>query len=272
MKHTNHETPIPDLRILPVTAIYAHEDHDEQRAKPLLETLAKADVLTNPPIVAPMDNENFVVLDGANRFYCFRQLGFDHLLVQVVDYDSEFVHLGVWQHILSEWEEEAFLQCLHPIDGIHLVDGWTSNAIAHVLMRHGQVYGVLATDETRASRNRVLREMVTTYRQRARLNRTASSEPQAIWPLYPNAFSLVLFEEYQPHEIIAGAREGAFLPSGVSRHIISGRALQLHYPMALLREDRDLASKNRLLENWIQEKFASRQVRFYAESTFYFNE
>ena len=59
--------PIPDLRIVPVTCVHPHEEHDTQRSQPLMERIRQADLFTNPPIVSPMDEHNFVLLDGANH-------------------------------------------------------------------------------------------------------------------------------------------------------------------------------------------------------------
>jgi hypothetical protein len=34
-------------------------------------------------------------LDGANRCYAFKELGYPHILVQVVSYDNSYVELDV---------------------------------------------------------------------------------------------------------------------------------------------------------------------------------
>jgi hypothetical protein len=63
------------------------------------------------------------------------------------------------------------------------------------------------------------------------------------------------------------------LPPGISRHIIQGRALKVNYPLAVLRDQTiSLAEKNEQLSLWIQEKLAKRQVRYYAESSYLFDE
>ena len=46
----------------------------------------------------------------------------------------------------------------------------------------------------------------------------------------------------------------AYLPPGVSRHIIHGRALKLNYPMNKLRADLPLEEKNQHLQQWIREE------------------
>ena len=95
---------------------------------------------------------------------------------------------------------------------------------------------------------------------------------EAIWRLYPDAIALVSFPRYQPRDIIEAAMQRAYLPPGVSRHIIHGRALKLNYPMCLLREDKALDEKNRELDAWMRDKLSQRGLRYYAESTWHFDE
>src|SRR2546423_14572323 len=85
---------IPDLRIVPINSLVPHEEHDAQRAEPLIQRIREAGTWLNPPIVAPMDDQRFVILDGANRHYALSALDYDYILVQVVDYESDAVQVG----------------------------------------------------------------------------------------------------------------------------------------------------------------------------------
>src|SRR5690242_20639126 len=88
--HTN--APTPDLRIVLTESVHPHEEHDSQRSVPLIDQLKRAEFITNPPIVAPVDDtEHFVILDGANRCYSFHHLGYTQILVQVIAYESGYV-------------------------------------------------------------------------------------------------------------------------------------------------------------------------------------
>jgi hypothetical protein len=265
--------PIPDLRIVPVTHVHPHEDHDTQRSQPLIDRIKEAELFTNPPIVSPMDDHNYVLLDGANRYHTFCHLGFQHILVQVAPYDSGYVELGVWQHVVSRWTAQAFLDALNQVSDIRLQHGWVSNSVAQILTGPGQVYGVMASAATLEQRNTALRHVVRTYQRNAALHRTTMTDTLKIWQYYPDAASVVLFPEYHPEDIIAAAREKAYLPPGVSRHIIQGRALRLNYPMALIKAtDKSLAVKNADLQEWLRHRLANRSVRYYAESTYQFDE
>lgn len=279
---TTDSAPIPILRIVPIDNVHPHEEHDPQRAYPLMERIRQATFFTNPPIVAPMEptehleaqqGRHYVVLDGANRYYCMRHLGYAHLLVQVAAYDSGIVELGVWHHIISQWESLAFEVALADLPGVDLRYGWQTGVAAHVLTREGAVLALDATIHSTPERNQLLRQVVRIYQQNAVLHRTALSDPAEIWPLYPDATAMVLFPQYEPGDIMYAARHEAYLPPGVSRHIIQGRALSLNYPLAVLADmGTSLEAKNAALTQWVQRRLSERAVRFYAESTYQFAE
>jgi uncharacterized protein YacL (UPF0231 family) len=263
----------PDLRIVPTKDIFPHEQHDPQRSEPLIAVIRQATVLTNPPIVADIGDERFVILDGSNRYQTFSTLGYEHLLVQVVDYRSVHVELGVWQHVISHWEQDALLEDLKKIPHIEMAMGWQQSAIAQILLHDGGVWSLAADEEDIHVRNKILRQIVETYHHRAKLFRTVLTNPQEIWGIYPDAIALMMFPEYSQDDIIQAAVSQAYIPPGVSRHMIHGRALMVNYPLENLRDDsKTLEDKNKALKTWIVERFAERSVRYYAESTYLFNE
>jgi hypothetical protein len=265
--------PPPDLRIVPLDRVHPHETHDSQRSGPLLERLRTADTVIHPPIVAPMDDGHYVILDGANRCYCFGQLGYEHIVVQCASYDSGTVELSTWQHIVSDFEAEEFLHRLRAVEAVELLDHQDAHALAHLVFKDGRVLAVRAALGNAHERNSALRDVVGVYQQAARLYRTALDEPQEVWRLYPEAIALVFFARYEPADIIAAARYDAPLPPGVSRHIVNGRALRINYPTAALRDTTlSLEAKNEALQTWLKEKLAKRQVRYYAEATYQFDE
>lgn len=272
MKTATLNAPTPNLKIVPVAHVHPHETHDTQRAQPLLERIRHAEVLTNPPIVAPTPGGEYVLLDGANRHYCFAALGYKHILVQVVEYESDYVELGVWKHVLRDWERVVFVNELHNHFGDSLHIGWERDAIAHIMLQDGKTLAIQCDCPTMIERNEVLRQLVQLYHSHVRLNRTSLVEPSEIWSLYPDAFAVVIFPSYSPNDIITAAQQDALLPPGVSRHIIHGRALKLNYSLDRLRENASLEAKNAALSQWLSDKVANRGMRYYAESTYQFDE
>lgn len=298
---TNKDVPTPDLRIVPTASLKPHEEHDSQRSLPLIESLKTARYMINPPLVAPMGNGDYVILDGANRAYCFSALDYPHILVQVASYESGLVDLDNWQHVVAGWNIDAFLQQLRAMPEIRLAEGDATDvvddisegdadlaltlheyhpgdddreeALAQLYLQDGRVVSIYAPNSSLHERNAALRKVVAVYQKNAALHRTTLVDTDEVWSLYPDAIALVIFARYTPRDIIAAAREYAYLPPGISRHIVNGRAIRVNYPLDNLRDDsKDLDEKNMILRQWMQQKLANRQVRFYAEGTYQFDE
>jgi len=275
MPASRYNAPTPDLRIVPTETVGVHEKHDPQRAESLTRTLRQAQFLINPPIVAPLDaNENeYVILDGANRRYAFGELGYPHLLVQVTSYAGGFLELETWKHVVSNWQLRRFIQALEQLDGIIVSEQDEDHAITRVFSKDGERIILRCTGQSIQERHAALHHIVRVYQENAVLHRTTSGDPQEVWSLYPNAIALAVFPAFTPADIFAAARHKAYLPAGITRHIVHGRALGVNYPLALLRDTTtSLESKNAVLERWLQDKFQQRQVRYYGESTYHFNE
>lgn len=265
--------PTPDLRIVPTDRLLPHEEHDSQRSEPLVERLRYEEFVINPPIVAPMDGDDYVILDGANRCYAFAMLNYPHSLVQVAPYDNGNVELSTWRHVVGGWNDTDFVHNLRQLPDVELVEGEEVDAIAHVLFRDGRLMALLCPVSSPQERNLILQRVVTLYQQNARLYRTATPDPESVWNQFPDGIALLSFPHYYPADIIAAARFRAFLPPGISRHIVHGRAIRVNYPIDALRDPhKSLAEKNVELQNWFREKLANRQVRYYAEATYQFDE
>lgn len=265
--------PPPDLRIVPTQLLHAHEDHDSQRSIPLVERLRHETTMINPPLVAPMGGGQFVVLDGANRVHAFQELNYPHILVQVAPYESGQVELSTWDHIVSGWTSEALLNEVGSLAEVELATAQNTNTVARMLLRDGQHIDLCCDVQTAHDRNAAQRKIVSIYQQRARLDRTADIEPDQAWTLYPAGVAMVTFPLYSPSDIIEAARDRAFLPAGVSRHIVHGRAIQVNFPLEILRSaDMSIEDKNEALRLWVQDKLANRHVRYYAEATYQFDE
>lgn len=267
--------PIPNLRIVPTESLFPHEEHDSQRSAPLAERLRTEEFVINPPVVAPIDSEagddRYVILDGANRCHAFQELGYPHIIVQVSSYDEGQVDLLTWNHVVGAWNTNSFLTEIEQLTNVELADD--STAPVRILLRDERAVSLRLSGRTLHQQNAALCDFVRVYQQRARLNRTAIREPENIWSLYQDAVALVTFPSFTPADIMTAARHHAYLPPGVSRHIIQGRALRINYPIARLRDEyTTLADKNIELHEWFQRKLANRQIRFYAESTYQFDE
>ncbi len=282
MTSTHESEVMPDLRIVPWTSLVPHEEHDAQRSEPLVERISEAGILLNPPVVAPMDADRFVILDGANRHYALGALGYDYILVQVVDYESDAVRLETWHHVVSHISWFKFLRHIRKIEGVSVdcVDLLSARAalarrevLAYAVLHDDSAYTLQVEADTLMQRTAALRTVVDTYKHRSVLNRISTDALHEARRLYPAAVAIIVFPHYEPAEIIFAARTGVHLPPGITRHIIRGRAMRLHYPLDALRANGEsLEQKNEQLQRWIQQRLAEKRVRYYAEPTYLFDE
>ncbi len=279
--------PAPDLRILPLSALVEHEYNDAQRTPPLAKRLEAEGLLKNPPIVAPLDDDvnsgRFVVLDGANRTTALIYLGYPHVLAQVVPYDPPQVTQTTWHHVVAGLDPQAFTDELNAIAGLefraldllHARAGLSRRELlAYVIRADGAVFAA-RTEAPRRSvheQNRLLNAMVDTYKLRGQLHRAATDNLDEALRLYPGLTGLVIFPNYDSSEVLALARDGELLPTGLTRHLIQGRVLRVNYPLSELKTDEPLEAKNARLQEWLQRKMASKEMRLYSEATFLFDE
>jgi hypothetical protein len=280
--HPSESTETPDLRILPIELLVEHEFNDAQRTGPLASRLQAEGLLKNPPIVAPFDDDpRFVVLDGANRTTALNTLGFTCCLVQVVNYDDPPVTLTTWHHVVTGIGLDDYMSGIvaiqgldmAPIDLLHARAGLARRELlAYIICADGQVFAARAKTSDLHEQNALLNTMVDTYKDRGRLYRAATDHLYEAHRLYPDLTGLVVFPRYEASEVIALARDGELLPTGLTRHLIRGRALRTNYPLSELSASNSLEEKNERLRDWLKSKLGSREIRFYGEATFLFDE
>ena len=121
-------------------------------------------------------------------------------------------------------------------------------------------------------RAELLRRVVSVYNGRADIHRVRAMDLAGVAEHYEHVAGLIVFPEFASSDILALVREGGALPSGISRHVIPGRALRVGYAMAELADEAPLADKNRHLADWIRRKRQANQIRAYEESTVLYDE
>lgn len=283
--HPRPDFELPDLRIVEVDRLVPHEQHDEQRSRPLVTALKSAGVLKNPPIVTPLaphdpNERRFVVLDGANRSTAAKLAGLPHMMVQVVRYDDPGVRLTTWHHALVSYPREAIEKLLSELPGLAQQCGNPLAARATLARREaiamidtgGQCYTLHGGADVR-QQNELLNRVVDSYRDRTRFHRVVSESLADAQEHFPSVTALVVFPHFERAEILQLATSGARLPAGITRHVIPWRALRVNVPLERLADATQTAeAKTEWLHEWLQEKVLARSVRFYEESTVLFDE
>ncbi|MFI5212261.1 MAG: ParB N-terminal domain-containing protein [Ignavibacteria bacterium] len=101
-----------ELKLIRASDILLHEECEDNRYGRLVERFEQEKVLYNPLIVGRF-NDQFVLIDGANRFEALKRTGCKVILAQLVSYSSPEVRLRSWYHFVNEImldELKGFLQ------------------------------------------------------------------------------------------------------------------------------------------------------------------
>ena len=274
-------TELPVLEVHPSEALITHEECDPWRVKKLEKRLLEERVLKNPPIVSPITGTNsLIVLDGANRAAAFQGLGIRDIVAQIVSYDDPGVKVESWYHVVSGMDAEIIRNAIIKIADIKLEkcslddarESLNNGEAIGYLVFENEVRKVFASQVSEMKDLRILHDIVGAYKGKGNIFRASNDEWEKQSPYYPGITALVVFPPYQPEDILAAVKNGYKIPSGVTRHIIPYRALNINIPLEILQANQSLEKKREWLKNWLMERMAANAIRYYAEPTFSFNE
>jgi hypothetical protein len=277
---------IPKLVLAPSDSIRFHEHPERKRTMRLVERLRQEKRLRNPPIVTSLRRGEFVLLDGANRVGAFRELGYSHVPVQVVDYGDPDVLLKGWHHLLLEGSSLDLRQAFGAIPGIELhAMQWAAlteqlelrRVFAVLVDERAACWGLLTEGGNGPSDligwMEVLEQVVASYEGKTRLERIKLADFSNL----PDVFNhmehqLVLYPALTKVELLQLVEAGAMIPTGISRHNIPGRALGLNLELDFLRDLDSDAAKEQHLREYVEDLEVRGRIRFYEESAFIMNE
>ena len=271
---------LPEMQIVDTSSMRPHEGIDEGRSQRLIRALQTQGFLKNPPAVLRIEGkkERYVVLDGANRTTAVRKMGFPHMLVQIA---NEGVEVRSWNHILSGGNLRPMLEKVKRIPGLELSETDEFRAAAALAREESLAYLVLSDGETWqltvdsggiSEKLSYLAEFVGLYVGHFRRERTTTSNLNGLSNLYPDMNCLIVYPQFSVNDVIEVASSGQLFPSGLTRFLISPRALRVNFPLAMLADRSPVEEKRQALREWIQQRVEQRRVPYYAESTFVFDE
>lgn len=274
---------LPLLAILRVDKLLLHEEHDRQRTPALIEKLKAIGVLRNPPIIAPLHDRTgrYMVLDGAHRTLGMQHLGIPHILAQIVEPDDPGLDVSPWNHVIWELDTDQFLERIDGIPNLELLrhdlktglqEITNKRAVALIRSPDGDTYTVYPPTVDLGTRLHMLHTIVDHYKDQGKMDRTNLQDMEKLKELYPTLTSLVVLPKFRIEEILYLAGTGNMLPTGSTRFTISPRALHVNYPLEELAADKSLEEKDAALDQWLHEKIDHKNVRYYEEATFLFDE
>jgi hypothetical protein len=225
--------------------------------------------------------ERYVVLDGANRTTAFRALGLPYVVAQVVHPGDNQVAVETWNHAVLNVTEAEWLEVIGTQEGVTLnesdavragADMHEGCALAYLSLRGNRVLEVSADVPDLRSRVLGLNRLVQAYLSRGRVERTNAGSAAELERAFPTAAGLVVFLSFSVEDIVEAVAHDLLLPAGLTRFLVSPRALRLNYPLEALALDEPREAKEGALTRWVHERVTGRRVRYYAEATYLFDE
>ncbi|RMF05361.1 MAG: hypothetical protein D6768_01295 [Chloroflexi bacterium] len=269
-------TPPLNLRVVPLALVVPHETVDPRRVERLVNRLNADGKLANPPIVIQME-DHYVVLDGATRVTAMKQLGFPHIVAQVVSPES--VNLNTWHHVIRKVAVNDLLALLGELPEITLTEQTPPRLPAIVPDRgdvcalctaNNQMFLVQAAPGVKPLT--ALNRLTETYIAAGRVMRALTTNLPALKNEHPDLSALVVFPAYRVEQVLQIARAGNILPAGITRFLIPGRVLRLNAGLEYLKSDASLTDKNRWLYDLVVGKFSANAVRYYQEPVYLLDE
>jgi len=277
---------MPILRLVGSQQVQFHEHPERARTLRLVERLRREKVLRNPPIVAELESDRYLLLDGANRVSAFHELGYPQTPVQVIDYGDPAVQLKGWHHLLLEGHGLDLKGAYRRIPGVELSQVRTDQLTRLLELR--RAYAVLvdatatcwglfpASGKTRCEVEewiRVLEQMVTAYEGKAELERIKMADYAQLPPVFDSMeHQLCLFPTLTKIELLELAHAGVLIPTGLTRHLVPGRALNMNLPLDFLVELHTDSERSEHFAGFVDRLEVEGRIRYYEEAVFILNE
>lgn len=272
---------LPTLEILPLTLMVLHENHDRQRTLPLVDKLRAQGILRNPPVVMPLTDGSgrYMVLDGANRVTALEEMEFPHIVVQVVQHDDPNIQLETWNHVVWAMDDSELLAKIRDVAGLKLMPIERGSnkrdemdcLPVEIQLADGRTYLTCTTKEG-LRLAAYLHGIVDAYKDKSFLDRTMQTDVAYFKEVYSDLTALFIYPRFEVEFVLDLAGQGHVLPTGLTRFTVSPRALHLNYPLHELSSGKPLEYKTAYLHHWVQERIKNKNVRYYAEATFLYDE
>lgn len=257
-------------------------DRDAGRGVPAREPALAA----GHEVVKPGRSAAYLLLDGANRVSAFRELEYSHVPVQVVDYADDAIQLRRWQHLLLEGRPLDLRSIYASFEGVRMDPVPRPEVFQLLEMR--EIFAALVDENADCwglfpdplevgfqlrSAILVLEQVVAAYEGRTQLERIKLADHTKLPDVIESReHQLVLFPVFTKPELLHLAGEGVLIPTGISRHVIPGRALALNLDLTFLTDLTEETDKLRHFDAYLDRLQLEGRIRFYQESVFMLNE
>lgn len=266
------------LEVISIDNILVHEELDPSNSKELVKFLQKSQTLSNPIIVASLGGKKYLQLDGMNRIYSFKTLGIKTITAQIVDYNNqEEIELSSWLHIFNG-DMKKFIDFIEKDKSLIVTQG-KMDQVGHryikeedfgrlctVVTNKKEVY-FISTGGNFSEKIKRMNYLVSFYKNelsRGALPYTLNSDSvKNFFKQYPSDNIIVIFPTFTPQQVIESAKSGVLLPTGITRHLVKGRVLNINLPLSIFDNKKSLAEQNKKQDEVLLKK----RSRLYEEAT-----
>jgi hypothetical protein len=265
------------LQVVPLDKVFPHEQVDQRRVDKLVRRFEVEGRLSNPPVVAQA-GDRYVVLDGATRIAALKELGYPHVIVQVVQAKDQ-LGLHTWFHAIRQVKPVHLVKLLKELPEISLVET-SKNKVLDNMVEHGGLCYLQTTDgkvfliqrAPEVNRLDALNRLTAAYIGAYQVTRTLNGDIVSLHHEFPDLAALVVFPEYTVEQVLQIAQAGHVLPAGITRFIIPGRVLRLNAELRHLKSDQPLSEKNKWLHHLLMDKLDKNKIRYYQEPVYLLDE
>ncbi|HMS32482.1 MAG TPA: hypothetical protein PKC91_00205 [Ignavibacteria bacterium] len=269
-----------DLELIKLSDIRLHEATENNRLRNIYNRISKSKYLINPVIVGKQ-NEELILLDGANRYGSLKEIGCKLILAQVLDYKDKELILEKWNHLVYDFDIKL------------LIDFCDSNSISYKKTSYNEGLKVLENNFNFLLAADIVSDESILLKLSPKLGELLD-QIDKITKLYfkQNPFDrsecdikysdlrkytrrkgvLFVFPTFQKQHIVMIANNNHRLPAGISRHRIQNRVLHVKYEIKKLMSDKNLSEKQEELKKLLIDKIDKNKVRQYQESVIVFDE
>jgi len=269
-----------DLKLLKLSELKLHETTETYRLRNIYNRISKSKHLLNPVIVGKYKNE-YILIDGANRFNSLKVIGCKLAIAQIIDYNNSRIQLKNWNHLIYDFDIELIKSYCNNTDLKYDLISYTNGE--KVLKQ--KLNTVLVTDllknETivvHLPRNfelliEELNKFVKMYFEKFTFDRTeGETKISDLKKFTRRKGTLIEFPKFKKSHIIRSANNKHKIPAGITRHILINRVLHVKYEIKNLLDEKDIEIKSKELEKYLISKIDENKVRQYVESVIVFDE
>ncbi|OOZ83469.1 hypothetical protein BHL35_00260 [Bacillus cereus] len=236
---------LPELRVLPIESVFLHEEYELDRLLGISQKIKKEQKLKNPPIALQINEDKYLILDGAHRTSSLIKLNCKRIVVQVVDINQ--VSINAWAHHVPN--DALLIDELKNNPGIELSAQKQVNSLLASIHFNDNVFYLYNKNSSLSNISEKVsrwKEIVNSYTDKYEFKRIHNNE------VLPTEGITFKYPALDFNEIVRIVESNLLLPAGVTKFSLDcGRVLNLNIPLSfLIREDLDQDNWNELLKDW----------------------